>query len=92
MDKKHYILVLIAVLLTSIVTITIIGNDNSNLTKENKELKERIAELEIENQNQHDAIIQKNGDIYTLEEILRELKQLYFDAIGFIPDHSYPYK
>lgn len=92
MRVGHYIGVLIGVLLISITTIAIIKVDNNNLTEENKVLKEKVTLLEIENKNQQDTIVERNGNIYILENIIEELKQLYFEAIDFHPDESYPYK
>jgi len=78
------------VFLTIILSIVLLVNINS-LTKENTKLKEEISALKVENESTSDALIERNQELYLRNMELEEWKQLFYSAIDFHPDESYPY-
>jgi uncharacterized protein YxeA len=78
------------VFLTIILSIVLLVNINS-LTKENTKLKEELSALKVENESTSDALIERNQELYLRNMELEEWKQLFYSAIDFHPDESYPY-
>lgn len=78
------------VFLTIIFSIVLLVNINS-LTKENTKLKEELSALKVEKEDTFNTLIERNQELYTKKMECEEWKQLFYSAIDFHPDESYPY-
>ena len=83
---------LLVIVLISSITMVYNIKVNKKLTNENTQLKEEISALKVENEEQMDTIIDRNQEIYRLEMLSNEWKELFYAQIEFYPDESYPYK
>ena len=90
--KTYYLaIILMALLLVSIYSI-LLRVDNNKLKEQNTQLKEEIAALKIETEEQMNTIIDRNQEIYRLEMIANDWKELFYAEINFHEDESYPYE
>lgn len=78
------------VFLTVILGIVLLLNINS-LSKENTKLKEELAAVKVEKEDTFNTLIERNQELYLRNMELEEWKQLFYSAIDFHPDESYPY-
>lgn len=86
---KHNLLLLLAILV--LISVSILVTRVVDLTKENKSLKKNIETLTIEKDKNFDLVIERNQELYNCRMEADEWKQLFYSAIDFHPDESYPY-
>lgn len=87
---KHNLLLLLAILV--LISISILVTRVVDLTKENKSLKKNIETLTIEKDKNFDLVIERNQELYNCRMEADEWRELFYSAIDFHPDESYPYK
>lgn len=59
--------------------------DNNKLKEQNTQLKEKLVAAEEEAEHNFDLIIEKNNEIYRLQMIADEWKELFYAEIDFHP-------
>ncbi|MGM9543517.1 MAG: hypothetical protein ACI3T9_00905 [Romboutsia timonensis] len=72
--------VLLSIILSVALIISVV-----DLSKENTKLKEEVASLKVEVDDKQHTIIERNQEIYRLEMIADEWKELFYSAIDFHP-------
>lgn len=83
--KRNYLyLVLVGLLLLGIYDV-FLRIDNNKLKEQNAELREKVAALEVENEDQFNTIIERNNEIYRLQMMADEWKELFYAEIDFHP-------
>lgn len=88
---KYYLaIVLVMILLLGIYDI-FLRIDNNKLKEQNTQLKEEIAALKVENEEQMETIIDRNQEIARLEMIAMDWQELFYAEIEFYPNEGYPY-
>lgn len=89
--SKYYLaIVLVMILLLGIYDI-LLRIDNNKLKEQNTQLKEQVAALKVKNEEQMDTIIDRNQEIYRLEMIASDWRELFYAEIDFHPYEGYPY-
>lgn len=83
--KRNYLyLVLVGLLLLGIYDV-FLRIDNNKLKEQNAELREKVAALEVENEDQFNTIMERNNEIYRLQMMADEWKELFYAEIDFHP-------
>lgn len=59
--------------------------DNNKLKEQNTQLKEKLVVAEEEAENNFNLVIERNNEIYRLEMMAEEWKQLFYAEIDFHP-------
>ena len=86
---KHNLLLLLAIIV--LISVSILVTRVIDLTKENKSLKKDIETLTIEKDKNFDLVIERNNELYNCRMEADEWRELFYSAIDFHPDESYPY-
>lgn len=86
---KHNLLLLLVILV--LISVSILVTRIVDLTKENKSLKKNIETLTIEKDKNFDLVIERNNELYNCRMEADEWRELFYSAIDFHPDESYPY-
>lgn len=83
--KRNYLYIILVGLLLLGIYDVYLRIDNNKLKEQNAQLREKVAALEVENEDQMDIIIERNNEIWRLEMIAEEWKQLFYAEIDFHP-------
>lgn len=86
---KHNILLLLVIVVLIAVSVLVVRI--IDLKKENNSLAKQVETLTIEKDKNFDLVIERNNELYNCRMEADEWRELFYSAIDFHPDESYPY-